>query len=82
MWEEDPRWQNATYRFLAASIIVLTVIVAAWSIVGKDRKFLIFWFSGLGIVVVALCVYAAIMWLIAHGVESVIYLIRRFLRRH
>jgi hypothetical protein len=82
MWEEDPKWQNATYRFLVASVIVLTVIVAAWSIVGKDWKFLFFWSSGLGIIIAALCVYAAIMWLIAHGVESVINLIRRLLRRH
>jgi hypothetical protein len=71
MWEEDPRYQNVTYRLLIGSIVTLTLIVTTVSIWRSDWALLGHWFLGLGVLTAALCHYAAIVWLIAQLVQSV-----------
>jgi tellurite resistance protein TehA-like permease len=81
MWEEDPRWQAANYRLLIGSTVVLTLLATGWSILERDWEFLRYWFSGLGAIVAALCIYATLVWLVAHTVRLVARLIRRFFHR-
>ena len=65
MWEEDPRWQAANYRLLIGSTVVLTLLATGWSILERDWEFLRYWFSGLGAIVAALCIYATLVWLLS-----------------
>ncbi len=66
MWDEDPRYQNAVYRFLVGSVVVLTLIVTIASIWESDWELLGHWFVGLGVIFAGLCLYAAIGWLVIH----------------
>jgi hypothetical protein len=81
MWEEDPRYQNAVCRFLIGSVFALTLIATAASILERDWEFLSYWFLGLGIVFAALCLYAAIVWLIVHIVRLVAWLMHKVFQR-
>ena len=77
MWEEDPRYQEANYRFLLFMVAVLTVGVAIWSAVASEWMMLGYWMLGLGVVFLALCLYAAVVWVIGH---SVVWIVRVFKR--
>jgi hypothetical protein len=77
MWEEDPRWQQGNYRFLVGAVVV-----------GLAGSFLISLFSGdwelfraflemLGVISAVLCIYAAIVWTVAHSVASIWRVFRR-----
>ena len=81
MWEEDPRYQNAVCRFLIGSVVALTLIATAASILERDWEFLSYWFSGLGIVFAALCLYAAVVWLVVHIVRLAAWLMRKVFQR-
>jgi hypothetical protein len=81
MWEEDPRYQNAVYRFLIGSVVALTLIATAASILERDWKFLSNWFLGLGVVFAALCLYAAVVWLVVHIVRLAAWLMRKVFQR-
>jgi hypothetical protein len=69
MWEDDPRYQNAIYRFLIGTIIALTLIATVFSILEKNWEFLRSWFLGLGVIIAAICLYALIIWLIVQVVR-------------
>ena len=81
MWEEDPRYQNAVCRFLIGSVVALTLIATAASILERDWEFLSYWFSGLGVVFAALCFYAAVVWLVVHTVRLAAWLMRKVFQR-
>jgi hypothetical protein len=66
MWEEDPRWQEANYRFLLFLVAVLTVGVAVWSAWERKWAVLGYWMLGLTAVFFALCLHAAVVWMIGH----------------
>ena len=66
MWEEDPRWQQANYRFLVGAVVVglvgsflVSLLLGDWEVF---RVFLV----GLGVILAALCIYAAIVWTVAY----------------
>jgi ABC-type arginine/histidine transport system permease subunit len=77
MWDEDPRYQNAVCRFLIGSVVALTLIATVASILERDWEFLRHWFLGLGVVLAALCLYVAIVWLVVHIVRLVAQLMRK-----
>jgi hypothetical protein len=81
MWEEDPRYQNAVYRFLIGSVVALTVLATVTSILERDWEFLGYWFLGLGVVFAALCLYAAVVWLLVHIVRLAAWLMRKAFQR-
>ena len=81
MWEEDPRFQNAVYRFLIGSIVVLTLFATVASVLMRDWEFLRYWLLGLGVVFAALCLYVAIVWLVVFIVRLAARLIRKAFRR-
>ena len=66
LWEEDPRWQEANYRFLVFLVAVLTVGVVIWSAWMQESTIIGYWFLGLGVLFFALCIYAAIVWTVGH----------------
>jgi hypothetical protein len=81
MWEEDPRYQNAVCRFLIGSVVALTLIATAVSILERDWEFLGYWLLGLGVVFAALCLYAAAVWLVVHIVRLAAWLTRKVFQR-
>ena len=80
MWEEDPRYQNAVYRFLIGTVVVLTLIAMAVSILESDWGLFRYWLLGLGVLFAALCLYAAIAWLVVHIVCLTARLVRKVFR--
>jgi hypothetical protein len=54
---------------LIGSIVALTLIFATVSVRRADWALLGHWFLGLGVLIAALCLYAAIVWLIAQLVR-------------
>ncbi len=62
MWEEDPRWQQATYRFLIGAVALglaasfgVSLFSGYW---GVFEGFL----EALGGIAAVLCLYAAVVW--------------------
>ena len=81
MWEEEPRYQNIAYRFLIGSVVTLTLIATVASILNRDWEFLRLWFLGLGVVFAAICLYAAIVWLVVQIVRLIARLMRKVFQR-
>jgi uncharacterized membrane protein YjjP (DUF1212 family) len=66
MWEEDPRWQQANYRLLVWLVVIAVVggfIVSLWSGQWQTYQILL---EFLGIILAALCIYAALVWTVGH----------------
>ena len=81
MWEEDPRWQEANYRFSIVIVIVATVSVAIWSVWESDWAFLGYWMLICSVILCALLCYGGAVWLVCHSVAFVVRFIRRKLHR-
>ena len=82
MWEEDPRYQEANYRFLLFLIVALTVGVAIWSAWEREWMMLGYWMLGLLAVLSALVLYAAAVWLVGHSIIWVVGVCKRvFLKK-
>ena len=81
MWDEDPRFQEAHYRFVVGSAGVITLLATLLSIVFWDWEFLQYWFTWLGVIVGALSLYAASVWLIGHSLRLIIRFVRRLARK-
>ena len=81
MWDEDPRYQNAVYRFLIGSVVALTLIATVECVLERDWEFLRHWFLGLGVVFAALCLYVAIVWLVVHIVRLATRLMHKVFHR-
>jgi hypothetical protein len=81
MWEEDPRFQNAIYRFLIGSVVTLTVIAVTVSVLERDWELLGHLFLALGALCAALCLYAVVVWLAFHIVRLVAKLVRRIFHK-
>jgi hypothetical protein len=71
MWEEDPRWQEANYRLLVGGTAGLTLLATAYGLIFREWHFLAVWFSVLGVLVGALCLYAAVICSVVYGIRSV-----------
>jgi hypothetical protein len=81
MWDEDPRYANAVYRFLVGSVVTLTVIAVTVSVLERDWELLFHWLLGLGVLCAALCLYVAVVWLGVHIVRLAAKLVRRIFHR-
>jgi len=81
MWEEDPRWQEANYRFHVFLVAALTIGVVIWSAWMHEWTIIGYWLLGLGILFFALCIYAAIVWTVGHMILWLVRLFRRMVHR-
>ncbi len=64
MWEENPKWQQANYRLLVWSIavgVIFGFFISLWS--GDWQPYETF-LEALGVILAALCIYAAVIWVI------------------
>jgi hypothetical protein len=65
MWEEDPRWQAAKYRFLLGGVAAVAVVSGVSSFVTGNWSYLRSFCISLGVLLGALCIYAAIIRTVA-----------------
>lgn len=79
MWEEDPRWQEANFRFLVSGTAFLAVLATAYGLAFQEWKFPAFWYSVLGILIVAVGIYGVIVWLIVRAVILTSRILRRWI---
>lgn len=77
MWDEDPRWHEAIYRFLRFNVAAITVVLGVWSAWAREWAMLGYWLLGLAAVFLTLCLYAAIVWTLAHSVVWLVRVIKR-----
>ncbi len=82
MWDEDPRWVQAQYRFVVWTVAVLGLIVLLASAFTGDWTIAGWYFSGLGIVVGGLCIYGAVVWALCWGVVLLARIWRRIFHGH
>ena len=82
MWEEDPRYQEANYRFLLFFLAALTIGVAIWSAWEREWMMLGYWTLGLFAVFLALLIYAAVIWLVGHAVARLSRIIKRLFHKN
>ncbi len=81
MWEEDPRYQETLYPLSIGLVVVSTVMVGIWSLVTDNWSILSYWIYGLGVLFLALCGYAAVVWTIGNLVLLSVKLIKRTHKR-
>jgi 4-amino-4-deoxy-L-arabinose transferase-like glycosyltransferase len=72
MWEEEPSYQKANYRFLGFLTATLVVGVAIWSAWEREWMMLGYWVLGLLAILLALAFYAAAVWLFGHSIASMV----------
>jgi uncharacterized membrane protein YjjP (DUF1212 family) len=66
MWEEDPRWQQANYQLLVEAVAIGLVGSFLISLFSGDWQPLGGFLNVLGVILAALCIYAASVWTAAH----------------
>ena len=66
MWEEDPRWQQGNYLLLVGAVIIGLVGSFLISLFSGDWQLFGAYLEALGVVLAALCIYAAFVWTVAH----------------
>ena len=81
MWEEDPRWQEANYRFSIAIVAVGTVCVALWSAWEREWSLLGYWALIWGVILGALLLYGASVWFACHSVAFICRQLRKVFRK-
>lgn len=80
MWEEDPRWQDANYRFVLWSVAGIGALSLFRSLLASELSYLRSFCIGLGVLLDALCVYVAILRTTALLITLSVRLSRRFHR--
>jgi hypothetical protein len=68
MWEGDPRYQEANYRFLLFLTATLTGGVVIWSAWEQEWMILSYWVLGLFAVLSTLALYTAAVWLVGYSI--------------
>ena len=63
-------------------VAALTVGVAIWSALASEWMMLGYWMLGLGVIFLALCLYAAAVWMIGHSAVWIVRLFKRVFRRN
>jgi hypothetical protein len=66
MWEEDPRWQQANFRLLVWSVVIGVVGGFTYSLWSGDWQPYRGFLEILGIILAALCIYAAVVGSVGH----------------
>jgi hypothetical protein len=74
MWDEDLRYQKAVYQFLIGSVAILTLVAMLVSLLERSWEPLRSLFFVFGIILAALCIYAATIWFVAHIVQFATHL--------
>jgi hypothetical protein len=82
MWEEDPRWQQGNYRLLVGSAFVGLLGSFVISLFSGDWEIFQVFLEVLGVILAALCVYAAIVWTLAHLVMKIWRAFRKLGHKH
>jgi hypothetical protein len=82
MWEEDPRWQEANYRFLVCSVVIGLVGGFIFSLWTDDWQPYRIFLEALGIILGGLCIYAACVWTIGHMVVKCWSALKKLKRKH
>lgn len=77
MWEEDPRYQQASLRLAAFELGVVTLAFAAWSAWKHDWIYVGGWLLVLAVILMAVLGYGAVVWLVCRSMA----LVGRFIRR-
>lgn len=82
MWEEDPKVQEAIYRFLVMLLGAVTVGMTVWAVLEGDWMILGYWMICLVGFFLALCIYAAVVWMIGHAVVWLGGLLKRVFQQN
>jgi hypothetical protein len=69
MWDEDPRFQEAHWRFVRGSFIALLVLAALLSLITWGWSPLKYLLGVFAVVFGALCLYGGAVWLLAHSIK-------------
>ena len=67
MWDEDPRWVQAQYRFVVCCVAVLGGLALLASAFTRDWSIAGWYFGGLGVILGGLCIYGAVVWALCWG---------------
>jgi hypothetical protein len=82
MWEEDPRCQQAIYQLLVWTVVVGVVggfIFSLWSGDWQPYRVLL---EFLGVILAALCIYAAGIWTVGHLARKFWNALKRLGHKH
>jgi hypothetical protein len=82
MWEEDPRWQQGNYRLLVGAVVIGLIGSFLISLFSGDWQLLGGFLEVLGIILAALCIYAACVWTVTHLSVKLWRVFRRLGRKH
>ena len=81
MWEEDPRWQEASFRSAVLLVAVASVGVAAWSAWTRDWSLLGSWVLIWSGILCVLALYAGIIWTAGHSIAFVARQVQKRVRK-
>ena len=81
MWEEDPRWQQANYRLLVGAVVVGLIGSFLISLFSGDWQIVQIFLEILGVILAAICLYAAFVWTVAHLGVMVWRAFKRLMRK-
>jgi cytochrome c biogenesis protein CcdA len=82
MWEEEPKWQKATGRalvFVVAFAFVFSLGVSLRTGHWDAFRTVVMW---IGIFAAAICLYAALVWTLAHLVAMLWKIFEKFGHKH
>jgi chromate transport protein ChrA len=82
VWEEDPRWQQANYRLLVWAVAIGLVGSFLISLFSGDWQLFQVFLEVLGVIVAALCIYAAFVWTVAHLGVKLLRVFRKLGHKH
>lgn len=82
MWDEDPKWQAAAYRALVWTVafaVVFGLGISLWTGDWDAYRTVLMW---IGIFAAAICLYAALVWTVAHLVAALWKIFEKFGHKH
>jgi hypothetical protein len=65
MWEEDPKYQQGNFRALVWAVVIGLIGSFLISLVSGDWQLFKLFLEVMGVVLAALCVYGAFVWIMA-----------------
>jgi hypothetical protein len=77
MWEENPRYQQGSYRLLVWSVGLIGVFTLIWSIITGEWAFTGYYFTGVFALLAGVLIYCAIVWGVGHTAALVVRVLRR-----
>jgi hypothetical protein len=80
-WDEDPRFQEAAYRVLVGGVVIVVIAGFMLALVSGEWALYLTVLRFLAAVLLALCVYAALVWIVGQTVKLVWRLVCRLKRK-